>query len=178
MSIFSFPVYKISDLLVRHAVDVNQVDNDGCHFFRHLVTELGETPNEDYLNFSVHVLACRIGPSTVNMMSTDAFGKALFSYLWRLSGYAGYSIRSKFESARQLLDWRESTSDEEKSVLTTRGIHTLAEKGSVETLRSVLLRYPGCVNSRNWTSHRNGHAKIFQLFWTKVLLEGQNFIFS
>jgi len=174
---------KYFDLLVRHAVDVNQVDNDGCHFFRHLVTELGEKQNDDYLNFSVHVLACRLGPSTVNMMSTDASGKALFSYLWRLSGYAGYSIRSKFESARQLLDWRESTSDEEKSLLTTRGIHTLAEKGSVETLHSVLLRYPGCVNSRNWTSHSSAlhiacdlgrHEIVAELLSHRVELDMQD----
>ena len=110
------------ELLLKYGANVNEVDADGCHFFQHLITELRESPTEDILKFTIHVLQVRNRQptATIFMMHKDAFGKALFSYLWRLPGFAGYTIRTQFEFGRQLLDWRESTSDEEKSLLTTR----------------------------------------------------------
>lgn len=165
---------KYFDLLVKYGVDVNQLDSDGCHFFRHLITELKDTPSELLLRFTIHVLRSRQPNAVINMMHKDVFGKALFSYLWRLPGNAGYSIRTQFEFGRQLLDWRESTSDEEKSLLTTRGIHVMATNGQSEQLGDTITKYPGSVNSRNWKSQSSAlhlAADGAQIDIVKTLIE-------
>lgn len=145
---------KYFELLLKYGANVNEVDADGCHFFQHLITELRESPTEDILKFTIHVLQVRNRQptATIFMMHKDAFGKALFSYLWRLPGFAGYTIRTQFEFGRQLLDWRESTSDEEKSLLTTRGVHGMVTNNELELLRDTINKFPGSVNSRNWKS--------------------------